>query len=150
MRAFPTSYTPNSIYALFPFSTPPTTRASLVKFGKLDQYDFSAPSSAPPIKSVRTYAACIEVLGDSKRFGVYYGPAIQHLTKNNRSYFIDTDNLQTHARDRQIMSTALFPLGWEGKLSEFYSSKTAELIAKSSFTYDGGKTRMLDVVRDVT
>jgi hypothetical protein len=150
MRAFPNHYKANSIYALFPFSTPETTRASLIKFGKLDLYDFSDPSTAPPIKSVKTFAACVEVLADSRRFGVYYGPAIQQLTKNGRSYFIDTDNLQTHARGRQIMTSALFPVGWAEKLTEFYSTKTAELIANCSFTYDGGKTRMLDVVRDVT
>lgn len=150
MRAFPNHYKFNSIYAFFAFSTPATTRAALTKFGKLDQYDFSDPTDAPAVKSVKTYAACVNVLADSKRFGVYYGPAIQQLCKNNRDFFIGTDNLDTHKRDRQIMSSALFPDGWAGRLFDFYSNKTAELITKSSFTYDGGKTRMLDVVRDVT
>ena len=48
------------------------------------------------------------------------------------------------------MSDAMFPPGWEIDVRSFYTSSTAKLIATSSFSYDGGKTMMLDVVRDVT
>lgn len=151
MRAFPTSYTFNSIYALFPFSTPAVTRSSLESFGKLDKYDFTHPTKRThEIKSVRTYAAMQQVLLDTKRFGVYYSAGIEELVKDHRPFFIGTDNERIHMRDRAVMSNALFNPGWQDRLKSFYTSMTAKLIKDKSWSYDGGKTMNLDVVRDVT
>lgn len=150
MRAFPNSYKGNSVYAFFPFSTPETTRKALARYGKDSEYDFSLPARAPVIKSVRTFQACMDILTDHERFGVFYGPAIQDLTKNGCPFFISTDVVKDWSRDRDQLSSALFPPGWQDRLTAFTSTKTADLIQSKSFTYDGGKTRMLDVVRDVT
>ena len=48
------------------------------------------------------------------------------------------------------MDKALFPYGWEVPLRQFYADTTAGLLKGKSFSYDGGKTKMVDVVRDVT
>lgn len=147
MRAFPTSYTFNSTYALFPFSTPETTRATLTRFGKLDKYDLSTPAQSPEIKSVQTYAAVQSVMLDTKRFGVYYGANIDQLIKKGTSFFISTDDANVHDRGRSIISAALFPPGWQTRLRDFYATTTAQLIKDKSWSFDGGKSAT-DACRD--
>ena len=65
MRNLPTSYRFNSTYALFPFNIPSRTVEALKSFGKLALYDTARPTPAPDIFSVRTYAACSNVLSES-------------------------------------------------------------------------------------
>ncbi|GAA5917305.1 uncharacterized protein JCM6883_002387, partial [Sporobolomyces salmoneus] len=47
MRTFPRHYTYNSTYALFPFSTPSTTKGILERLKLIDQYDTRRPSPPP-------------------------------------------------------------------------------------------------------
>ncbi|GAA5921037.1 hypothetical protein JCM1841_005069 [Sporobolomyces salmonicolor] len=149
MRNLPTIYTPNSAYALFPFSTPETMRKILQKNGVIDKYDISRPTRVPPIRGVFTYKACMDVLADSERFGVTYKESIESCS-NSYGFFISFDDQEKHRRDRQVQEHALFPTGWQDDLRTFYSETTARLIKENSWSYDGGKTQTLDVVRDVT
>ncbi|GAA5952514.1 hypothetical protein JCM21900_003401 [Sporobolomyces salmonicolor] len=149
MRNLPTIYTPNSAYALFPFSTPETMRKILQKNGVIDKYDISRPTRVPPIHGVFTYKACMDVLADSERFGVTYKESIESCS-NSYGFFISFDDQEKHRRDRQVQEHALFPTGWQDDLRTFYSETTARLIKENSWSYDRGKTQTLDVVRDVT
>ncbi|KAK4699084.1 hypothetical protein P7C70_g7182, partial [Phenoliferia sp. Uapishka_3] len=170
MRALPTSYKFNSIYALFPFSTPKTTKEILIKLGIAYKYDFSRPGEAAAIVPATTYQAVNNILSennllpntvtkflffkyyaaDHKMFGVIYGPSIKQIVGNNYGFFIDSDNVKEHARDRDVMDKALFPTGWEVPLKKFFAETTRNLTKSKSWSYDGGKTMNLDVVRDVT
>ncbi|GAA5869954.1 hypothetical protein JCM8547_008113 [Rhodosporidiobolus lusitaniae] len=152
MRNLPASYTYNSVYALFPFSTPATMKEILTKNGVVDQYDLTPPGTipTPPIHGLTTYAAAMEVLLDPKRFSGhgFYDAAIKACS-NEYGYFIAQEGEQ-HRLNRKLQSDALFPEGWQQKLASFYREKTEELVKARSWSPDGGKTMTLDVVRDVT
>jgi hypothetical protein len=153
MRSLPNCYSANSTYALFPFSTPETVRKILTSFegDVVSRYDFTRPSPSTqtkPIHSVKTYKACLDVLADPRRFGTVYDKSIKNCS-NEYGYFIAQEG-NDHKVNRQLQATALFPTGWQDDLKEFYRTKTAELIKAKSWSYDGGKTFTLDVVRDVT
>ncbi|KAK4706087.1 linoleate 10R-lipoxygenase, partial [Phenoliferia sp. Uapishka_3] len=150
MRTLPTSYSFNSIYALFPFSTPETTKAILLKLGIADKYDFSKPVAARPKVPAFTYAGCLSILTDHETFGVVYGPSIKQLVGNDYGFFIGFNNIEDHTRDREILSKALFLEGWESSLKQFYESTTKDLIKAKSWSFGQARTFHLDVVRDVT
>ncbi|GJN92760.1 hypothetical protein Rhopal_005798-T1 [Rhodotorula paludigena] len=150
IRNLPRSYKYNSVHALFPFSTPETMRKILTKNGVVDKYSFERPAPVPPIHSVSTYKACLGVLADPTTFGTIYDEPIKACS-NDYGYFIAIDDDQeAHKRDRAIQSKALFVDGWQKTMADFYRNKTKELIDECSWSFDGGKTKMLDVVRDVT
>ncbi|BGP26129.1 fatty acid oxygenase PpoA [Rhodotorula toruloides] len=148
MRNLPRSYTYNSTYALFPFSTPTTMDAILKKNGVFDDYDKRRPQPPPPVHGTTTYAGAMHVLLKPDTFGVTYDEAIKACS-NSFGYFISLDDPEAHRRDRDIQSMALFPYGWQDEMKKFYAEKTVELIEKKSWNYIG-KTMMLDIVRDVT
>ncbi|KAK4702162.1 linoleate 10R-lipoxygenase, partial [Phenoliferia sp. Uapishka_3] len=150
MRALPTCYSFNSVYALFSMSTPETTRKNLTKLGIVDKYDFKKPKTAKPWVPAFTYAGCMSILADYKTFGVIYAPNIKHIVNTEYGFFIGFDDMKNHARDRNIMDQAMFPPGYEQGIRKFYTDTTKALIAKKSWSYDDNKTFTLDVVRDVT
>lgn len=148
MRNLPRSYTYNSTYALFPFTTPATMEAILTKNGVSENYDMRRPQPAPPVHGTSTYAGAMYVLSKPDTFGVIYDESIKACS-NSFGYFISLDDPDAHRRDRDVQSKALFPYGWQDEMKKFYAEKTVELIEKKSWNYVG-KTMMLDVVRDVT
>ncbi|KAI5480215.1 fatty acid oxygenase PpoA [Pseudohyphozyma bogoriensis] len=154
MRTLPGSYTFNSIYALFPFSTPETTRKILTDLKIEYKYDFSVPRGVKGWTPVKTMQGCIDILNDHRRFNTIYQPTIELLVQNPYGFFIafdpkPQDKIDKHRRDREIMSNAVFYQGWEQDIKEFYSYNCARYLQSASWTYDGGKTRTVDVVRDV-
>lgn len=70
MRAMPSCYRGNSVYAMFPFVCPSKTRELLGKIHKLDDYDFSDPYMKPPPKPVKSHKAVTDILRNSRSFKV--------------------------------------------------------------------------------
>ena len=70
MRALPSYYVGNSIYAMFPFVHPQRTKEVLTKLGKAGEYDFSIPRLRPQPQSIKTYNGVASVLNDSAVFKV--------------------------------------------------------------------------------
>lgn len=70
MRALPSHYRGNSVYAMFPFTHPDRTKDILTKLKKDDDYDFSTPSFKHHPISVRTYDAVTAILRDQSSFKV--------------------------------------------------------------------------------
>jgi hypothetical protein len=70
MRAFPSYYRGNSAYAFYPFVHPDRTKEILTKIGKVDDYDFSTPTSSPRPLAVKSYKTVKEILDDKKTFNV--------------------------------------------------------------------------------
>ncbi|GAA5889174.1 hypothetical protein JCM8208_007792 [Rhodotorula glutinis] len=149
IRNLPRNYTARSTYALFPFSTPTTIQRILTKNGVADKYDLRSPTTIPPVHGIFSYKACLEILAAPADFGVVYSPAIKACS-NSYGYMLTEDNVDSHRRDRSLQAHALFAPGWQDRLAAFYRTKTASLLESASWTYDGGRTRTVDVVRDVT
>lgn len=151
MRNLPHSYAFNSVYAMFPFFTPAATRKNLTNLKVVAKYSFDSPRrETVPTHVFTSYQSCVAVLADHANFGVGYAQNMSDLTISHYEPFLGNDVDALHDRDRKILSDAMFPDGWAEGVQAFYARTTADLIAKHSFTYDGGKTRMVDVVRDVT
>lgn len=70
MRAFPSWYRANSIYALFPFTTVEGNREILQKQGTEKEFDFSKPSFIGPPIPVTTWQGVVNVLSDQEHFKV--------------------------------------------------------------------------------
>lgn len=72
MRAFPGWYRNNSVYAMYPFSTPDRTREIFHKNGLPHSIDLSykKPEFLPPPVPVMSYKSVINVLNDQQRFKV--------------------------------------------------------------------------------
>lgn len=153
-RTFPDYYTFNSTYALYPFSVPATTYANLSKLKVAEQYDRGRPARKARQVLVTSYAACERVLKDKVSFEHGYGPskhAIAQLAEQEPffAYFTGSVERPKLARERQAVQDALQAEGWRARLDEVYVAATEKLIKQAQWTYNGGQTYNLDVVRDV-
>lgn len=73
MRAFPGTYRPESVYALYPFSTPDRTREVFAKNGGAPNgipLSYDAPAFVAPPIPVTTWKGVVDVLHDQQRFRV--------------------------------------------------------------------------------
>ena len=79
-RHLPRHYPANSIYALFPFSTPTTTKKNLENLGIVDQYLLPRPKPRPIPKVVDTLTGIRYVFNDPIKFNTTYGDDMRLLT----------------------------------------------------------------------
>ena len=70
MRAFPGWHRPNSVYALFPFTTPDKNREILTSQGRADDYNYDPPSFVESPIPVLTWQGVVDVLSDQTKFKV--------------------------------------------------------------------------------
>lgn len=70
MRALPSYYRGNSVYAMFPLVHPDRTKEILTKLGKVDEYDFSLPKVKHHPLSIKSYRAVKDILGNQNLFKV--------------------------------------------------------------------------------
>jgi hypothetical protein len=145
MKAFPGWYEYNSIYAMYPFSTPEKTKDMLTKIKTVSSFSFAPPKKpGRPMGFVTTYDACIKVLNDRENFKMGWGPGIKKLT--GREYMLSGDTkvyADQHARlHKEINGHAdSSKLMWD-----FFEKTTADLIKGTSFPI--GKYFELDAVRE--
>ena len=88
----PRHYPANTVYALFPFFTPETTKKNLTKLGIADKYDFSRPKPQPIPKIVDTIAGIRYVFNDAVKFRTMY-PAIA-MSPEGYGFFLAFDGDQ--------------------------------------------------------
>jgi len=69
-RAFPGWYRANSIYALYPFTTPEGSKQTLEEFGMLADYDFTKPTFIPQPRGVTTWQGVVDVLSNQEQLKV--------------------------------------------------------------------------------
>jgi linoleate 10R-lipoxygenase len=82
MRGLPRHYTLNSVYGLFPFSTPEATKQNLTELEKkgkvrLADYDFKRPGEGPIPKPLNTFTGIKHAFNDITKFKVPYGPDVK-------------------------------------------------------------------------
>ncbi|KAL2872843.1 peroxidase/cytochrome P450 family protein [Aspergillus lucknowensis] len=145
MRAFPGWYQPNSVYALYPFTTPEKNCEVFRKYGRADTLDFNRPSYVRPPVPVITWKGVVDVLNDQKRFHVPWGEHTFQLTQHD--YMLSGDST-ANANQRTFVSERLYrpPDGLE-QVQRFYESITSDLIRRNSRKV--GNSYQLDIVRDV-
>ncbi|KAL4920142.1 heme peroxidase [Aspergillus aurantiobrunneus] len=145
MRAFPGWYTPNSVYALYPFTTPDKTQETLEKYGRASTLDFKRPTYIKPAVPVTSWQGVVDLLSDQKRFHVPWGEHTFQLIKHD--YMLSGDT-PANAEQRTFVAERLYrPSDSLEQVRRFYESTTSELIRKNSKKLEG--SYQIDIVRDV-
>ncbi|KAL2793140.1 heme peroxidase [Aspergillus keveii] len=145
MRAFPGWYQPNSVYALYPFTTPEKNREIFTKYGRADTLDFERPSYVRPPVPLTTWRGVVDLLNDQKTFNVPWGEHTFQLTQHD--YMLSGDST-ANADQRTFVSERLYrpPDGLE-QVQRFYEFITSDLIRQNSRKL--GSSHQIDIVRDV-
>ncbi|BGP48804.1 hypothetical protein JCM10450v2_004680 [Rhodotorula kratochvilovae] len=152
LRHFPDFYTYNSTYALFPFSTPHTTKDNLKRIGIEDQYDLRRPSNPPNWRTVNRYDQAKTILNDETRFSNVYGPALEEVTRYKQpsilSYLRRSDSTKTRESFSDILQLALFPSHWAQTAMLEIGDMTKAHLKRKTWSYGERKFRV-DLVSDV-
>ena len=90
MRHLPRHYPATSVYALFPFFTPETTKENLANLKIAEKYDFARPKPLPIPKVVDTLQGIRTVFTDNVTFKTDY-PDLIRLTCG-RGFFLNYDS----------------------------------------------------------
>ncbi|KAJ7698801.1 linoleate diol synthase [Mycena metata] len=143
LRTLPNNFTENSAYAFFPLMLPTAMKTNLSKLHLLDSYDLTRPKAVPPAQTEQDYHQIMEILKDPK-FVAPYPERAAKIIKGKGFFLVDDE------KQRNELYTALF----ERKecledTGNFFRDTTRKLISTHSFTLVGGKTRVVDIVRDV-
>ncbi|KAL2826654.1 heme peroxidase [Aspergillus cavernicola] len=145
MRAFPGWYQPNSVYALYPFTTPEGNCEIFTKYGRAETLDFKRPSYIRPPVPVTTWKGVVDLLDDQKHFHVPWGPHTFQLTQHD--YMLSGDST-ANANQRTFVLERLYrPSDGLEQVQRFYESTTADLIRRNSRKL--GNSYQIDIVRDV-
>ncbi|KAL4780368.1 heme peroxidase [Aspergillus varians] len=145
MRAFPGWYEPNSVYALYPFTTPEKNQEILMKYGRADTLNFKRPSYTRPAVPVITWKGVTDLLNDQRSFHVPWGEHTYQLTKHD--YMLSGDT-PANAEQRTFVAERLYrPTDALYQVRQFYDSITADLIRRNSKKLGG--SYQIDIVRDV-
>ena len=72
----------NSVYSLFPFFTPETSRKNLTKLNLVKKYTFERPKAIPVTKVVHTFQGIDQVFKNYHIYKETCGPDMQMLTEN--------------------------------------------------------------------
>ncbi|GAB1213293.1 hypothetical protein ATERTT37_002442 [Aspergillus terreus] len=111
MRAFPRYYAPNSVYALYPFTTPQQVRESFGKQAASGDLDYNVPSFQGP------WAQLIDLYLSDKYY--VHWPDIQRLARSNDAESFE--KLKKYALEGFRLSTPAF-----GVLREVTKDSTIE------------------------
>ncbi|KAF7309764.1 Heme peroxidase [Mycena indigotica] len=142
-RTLPDGFTENSTYAFFPLMTPTAMKANLTKLHLLDGYDMARPKDERPVQIVSDYETVAEVLKNTK-FVSTYATRSARFIKGKGFFIVESEEKRQEVFTKLFGSSDLL-----NKAATFFRETTSKLIASSSFKLVGGKTSVVDIVRDV-
>ncbi|KAH7325577.1 heme peroxidase family protein [Stachybotrys elegans] len=145
MRAFPGWYRSNSIYALYPFTTPTANRETFETLGTAHTFDFNKPSFIGPPTPIITWEGVTNVLKDQENFHVPWGDHTFQLTGHGYMLSGDTPN---DKKQREFVETCLYsPKTGLDEVRQFYESITSKLFQDKSLPLRG--SYQVDIVKDI-
>ncbi|KAG8813137.1 hypothetical protein FRC17_001659, partial [Serendipita sp. 399] len=146
-RSLPDYYPPGSVYAHFPFVTPPEMEHWLTNIGLRDRYTFKRPSNAPirPVVPVVTAAGVESVLNNPTLYKTVSMGTSSHWTNASFLFF---DSEPRHVNARKLVGNALNRNGAMDQYSQYYGEHTRRLLKLRSFK-SGADRYAVNVVRDV-
>ncbi|KAG0652625.1 9,12-octadecadienoate 8-hydroperoxide 8R-isomerase [Hyphodiscus hymeniophilus] len=144
MRAFPGWHRANSVYALFPFTTPDKNREILTKQGKASSYSYDPPSFVAPPVPVLSWQGVVDVLSNQTNFKVPWGNHTFQLTHHD--YMLSGDSA-ANGQQRNFVKGCLFkPQNALDEVRKFYEAITTSLVRRYSRKI--GDSYQIDVVRE--
>ena len=146
MRALPSWYRGNSIYAMYPFTVPEENRKIMKKLGKEQEYNFDRPTQIGPPTSIRSWAAITRILQDQASFGVPWGPHTYYLTGHD--YMLSGDTAANATQRKDVQNAMYCPVNGMEQIRTFYEDLTTQLVVARSERLRG-EWYQLDACRDV-
>ncbi|KAL4935916.1 hypothetical protein BDV06DRAFT_217065 [Aspergillus oleicola] len=135
MRAFPDWYGANSVYALYPFTTPTRLREIFMMYRKTGAtLDYTRPTYARPPVQVSTWSG----VGT-------WGERAFHLTRHES--MVSGDGVSNGEQRTFIVERLYRPNDSIEQVRQFYESITADLLHRHSRKL--GNSYQIDMVRDV-
>jgi hypothetical protein len=145
MQAFPGWYKPNSVYALYPFTTVKGNSEILQKKGTANNFDFNKPSFVAPPIPITTWQGVVDVLHNQEQFKVPCTyPQTWTLRPNSftggrhtfevtqHDYMLSGDST-ANAQQRAFIKGCLYkPENGLAEVRQFYESITEKLIHQHS------------------
>lgn len=156
MRTFPSHYTYNSTYALFPFSTPSTTTTILKKLKIFDKYDARRPVPPPEWFVIDKRASAEHILNTTSpawnEFETVVGAPLDALKQEQPSFLTLIGSFGSKPKSRssaqEVIDFAFYPAQFTNLVVAAVAPKAKELVSKMSWSY--GKDQMrLNVVQQV-
>ncbi|KAK2923217.1 hem peroxidase, animal-type [Fusarium oxysporum f. sp. vasinfectum] len=145
MRAFPGWYRANSVYALYPFTTPEANFEAFKKLGTSQDFDFNKPSFIGPPTPITSWQGVVDVLSDQEQFHVPWGNHTFQLTHHD--YMLSGDT-PANTEQRGFVKQCLYsPESGLEEVRHFYESITAELFRQHSRKV--GEFYQVDIVKDI-
>jgi hypothetical protein len=152
LRAFPSHFKDNSVYAHFPFVIPEENLAIMKSLGRADKYSWDRPTRVPELIIVKSHTAAKKILEDKPNWKVTWGEAIEFLASqpkkvNGVAYCLAGDKSANEV-SRKLIIKGLYPEQWKQEVKSFYKQTAEKLFKKYSYKVPGTKSREIDVVRD--
>ncbi|KAE8166073.1 heme peroxidase [Aspergillus tamarii] len=145
LRAFPGWYTPNSVYTLYPFTTPEQNQKTFEKCKTANDLEFVRPKCESQPTTMTSWQGVTQVLNDQKTFRVPWGPHTYQLTQHD--YMLSGDSSE-NAQQRVLVKDCLYrPTDCLEEVRKFYESVTMDLLRQHSRKL--GSTYQVDIVRDI-
>ncbi|KAJ7131370.1 linoleate diol synthase [Mycena epipterygia] len=143
LRNLPNSFSENSAYAFFPLMTPTAMQDNLSKMHLLGSYDLSRPKQLAPVQTVQGYAQIVDIMKNAQ----FASPAAERAARviKGKGFFI----VEAEKQQREICAPLLESKDSLDTTTAFFRDTTRKLIGTNSFTLVGGKTCVVDIVRDV-
>lgn len=152
LRHFPRAYSYNSIYALFPFTTPETTKAILTDLGIAHKYDFSRPVSSAAWASIKNYKDAEAVFSDTTAFANVYGPALATMTRKGEYHLLDNLERSTSPKATsdfsKVITAGVYPSQWPADSYKVAAQLTKAKLSSAAWS-SGANVLSLDVIADV-
>ncbi|OJJ51688.1 hypothetical protein ASPZODRAFT_55528 [Penicilliopsis zonata CBS 506.65] len=147
LRAFPSFFKPDSIYAHYPMTIPSENRNIMKTLGREHHYSYEAPAFIPPRVNLVAYPNVRAVLENQKDFRVVWGDATAFCFGKGGFDFMLSGDTTLHAKQRQTMDKALYQDEWHKSVKEFYEDITLQLLQERSCKIAG--INQVDITRDV-
>ncbi|KAI1909515.1 hypothetical protein LOZ53_002679 [Ophidiomyces ophidiicola] len=151
LRAFPSHFKSNSVYAHFPLVVPSENKKILTDLGHADKYSWDKPGAIPHPTMIFSHKACASILNNKVDFKVTWGEKIKFLMRRNEipygTNFMLSGDEPVNESSRKMMKSALYIENWHDQIRNFYERITLKLLHSKSHRI--GEVSQVDIVRDV-
>ncbi|KAL4724429.1 hypothetical protein ACLX1H_009043 [Fusarium chlamydosporum] len=130
MRAFPGWYRANSVFALYPFTTPEGNKEIFDKLGTSQDLDFNKPMFVGPPKPITTWQGVVNALESRAQFHVPWGQHTFQLTHHD--YMLSGDSPANAQQRTEVQKCLYSPENGLEQVKQFYEQVTANLIRQNS------------------
>jgi cytochrome P450 len=143
LRTLPDSFSENSAYAFFPLMTPTSMKGHLSKMHLLDSYDVTRPKQLSPVQTVEGYSQIAEIMKNPKFVAPYAARAAKVI--KGKGFFL----VESETEQRAVYNPLFESQESLDKTGAYFRDTTRKLMNSQAFTLVGGKTCVVDIVRDV-